>query len=187
MTRQEFIENVNDWYDLKDFCADNDCGVLDDIYDEDGMDNEIEYYITEYRDDYSWRDFRDMLDDIPTGYEFYLEEGAFNWVGLDDSDFRDYKESVLEWMDNGEYWDEDDEDEDDFIDDNQAIGCDDLFSPGEEDDDGPVAEEDFSVGDLIGMCSVTYVTIQQDNLRREQEEAAAFGQFINPNMPRVLQ
>ncbi len=186
MTRQEFIENVNDWYDLKDFCSDNDCDILDDIYDEDGMDSEIEYYIGEYRNDYSWRELRDILYDIPVGYEFYRENGAFDWVGLDDSDFRDYKDNVLEWMDDGGYWGEGDED--DYFDDEPALVNDDLFSPGEEDDeDELIVEEDFSVGDLIGMCSVTYVTIQQDTLRREQEEKAAFSQFINPNMPRVLQ
>ena len=183
MTRREFIENVNDWYDLKDFCADNDCDILDDVYDEDGMDSEIEYYIGEYRGDYTWRELRDMLGNIPTGYEFYREEGAFDWVGLDDSDFRDYKENVLDWMDDGEYWEEDEDD--DFFDDDQPLTDVDLFSPGE-DDDEVVAEEDFSVGDLIGMCSVTYVAIQQDAARREREDAAAFNQFVNPNMPKVL-
>lgn len=181
MTRQEFIENVNDWYDLKDFCSSNDCDILDCIYDEDGMDSEIECYMDEYHDDYSWREFRDMLSDIPTGYEFYREDGAFNWVGMEDSDFREYKDSILEWMDDGGYWDDDEEDEEYYDEDN------DLFSPGDDEEDEDVAEEDFSVGDLIGMCSVTYVTIQRDNQRRENEEATAFNQFINPNMPRVLQ
>lgn len=183
MTRQEFIENVNDWYDLKDFCADNGCDILDDVYDEDGMDSEIEYYIGEYRGDYTWREFRDMLSDIPTGYEFYREDDAFDWVGLDDSDFRDYKENVLDWMDDGEYWEEDEDD--DFFDDDQPLTDVDIFSPGE-DDDEVVTEEDFSVGDLIGMCSVTYGAIQQDAVRREREDTAAFNQFVNHNIPKVL-
>ena len=173
MTRQEFIENINDWDSLVDFCRENDCDILDCVYDEYSMNEEIDYYIGEYLHEYTWQEFRDMLSEIPTGYEYYRENSAFNWDGLDGSDFRNYKEDVLAWMDDGGYWEENDNDEE-------------LFDGEDDDQDDAIAEEDFSVGDLIGICSATYMTIQKDAVHSECEDAAAFNQFIDINMPKVL-
>lgn len=50
----------------------------------------------------------------------------------------------------------------------------------------PVEDEDFSVGDLIGMCSVAFVTIQKDNMRKIQEDKKAFDEFVDVNIPKVL-
>ena len=36
---------------------------------------------------------------LPTGYDYYRCDGSFDYVGLDDSDFEDYKSRVLDWMD----------------------------------------------------------------------------------------
>lgn len=181
MTRDEFLENVTDFYDLKDFCSDVDCEICYEVYDEDGRDEEIEYYIGEYRTDMSWRELRDRLSDIPTGYEFYREDGAFDWVGLDDDDFADYKERVLEYADDHDLFDMVDDDED-YCEDEI---CDEELDNDEVEDD-PVEDEDFSVKDLIGMCSVTFVAIQQDNLRRLQDEQETFSKFVDPNAHRVL-
>ena len=35
MTRNEFIDNITEWYELKDFCNDFDCDICEDIYDDD--------------------------------------------------------------------------------------------------------------------------------------------------------
>lgn len=34
MTRNEFIENITEWWELKEFCSDNDCFVCEDIISE---------------------------------------------------------------------------------------------------------------------------------------------------------
>jgi len=183
MTRHEFIENVNHWWELLEFCYNEDCEVCDDIVEDGDRDNEIYEDIREYMGDYSWSELRDMLDRIPTGYDYYRRDGAFDYCGMDDeSDFDRYKDDVIEWMDDGGYW-EDEEDEDDYADD-AGFAYADAAEP-EEPAEEPVPDEDFSVGDLMGMCCVAFVAIQQDNERREQESAAALQQYLN-EMPKVL-
>jgi len=176
MTANEFLENVNSYYDLKDFCSETGCDYCDNILDDDSLDEEVDYALSEYRRDYNWREIRDLLSDIPTGYDWYRCDGSFDYVGLDDSDFDDIKDEVYEWaLNNGYFDDEVDEDEEEY--EEESV---------EEDDYEPLEEEDFSVGDLFGMCNVTFVAIQQDNMRRLQEADAAFSQFIDVNMPKVL-
>lgn len=181
MTRNEFLESVNDWWELKDFCADYDCDYLEPVYDEDGMDEEIEYVLREgYADNYSWRELRDALENIPTGFDFYRQNSSFDWDGLDDGDFDSYKEDVLDWADDNDVWDEDEDDEEYF---DEEPTEEEII---EEEPDERFEEADFSVTDLMGMCSVTLVTIQTDNLRRLQEENAAFNRLIDANIPKVI-
>lgn len=179
MTRQYFIDNVNDWWELKDFCNDEDCDICSDIYSDEDMDEEINYAIREYSDDYQWYELRDLLRGIPSGYSFYRQNSSFDWEGLDDdADFTSYKDDVLEWMDNGGYWD--DEDDIEYDDYEEEL-------PAEPDDDEePVPAEDFSVGDLIGMCSASFVTMWQESRRMEQEENEAFRSYVQSNFPKVL-
>ena len=184
MTRQDFIENVNHWWELLEFCYNEDCDVCEDIISDEDRDYEINESVREYHTEYSWFDLRDMLRGIETGYEYYRRDGSFDYCGMDDgSDFDEYKDAVIEWMDDGGYW-EDEEDEDDyteetiFDDDNAPVEYEEL-------DEESAPDEDFSVGELMGMCCVAFVTIQQDNERREQENAAALQQYLN-EMPKVL-
>lgn len=179
MTRDEFLESVNDWWELKDFCSEIGCEYCDSIIDDDGLDEEVEYALGEYLRDYNWREIRDMLGDIPTGYNWYRCDGSFDYVGLDDSDFEDVKDEVYEWAFNNGYFDDDEEEGEEYDDATEPEFCD-------ETEEDPVEEEDFSVSDLMGMCSVTLVTIQTDNLRRVQEEAAAFNRLIDANIPKVI-
>lgn len=80
MTRQEFIQNITDWYDLRDFCSENEYDFFDCVYDEDGRDTEIEYDISENIDYYAWKEIRDKLNGIPTNYEFYRKDEPFECV-----------------------------------------------------------------------------------------------------------
>ena len=179
MTRQYFIDNVNDWWELKDFCNDEDCEICSDVYGDEDMDEEINDAIREYSDDYQWYELRDLLRDIPSGYNFYYRNSSFDWEGLDDNDFNSYKDDVLEWMDNGDYWDDEDD-----------AGYDDceetLSAEPEDDDEEPAPAEDFSVGDLMGMCSASFVTMQQESLRMEQESNDAFRNYVQAHYPKVL-
>ena len=56
MTRNEFIDNITEWYELKDFCNDFDCDVCEDIYDDDDYDDSVEEDIRDAIADYGWRD-----------------------------------------------------------------------------------------------------------------------------------
>lgn len=178
MTRAEFLDNITEWSELKEFCSDWECDYCNDIYDEYDRDSEIGEDIGEYCGDYSWDALRDLLNDIPSGYDYYRRNAAFDWEGVDDEMFERYKSDVCDWADNGGVWDEDEEDEDIFEEE------DDFFA--EEPDETPVEDEDFSVGDLIGMCSVAFVTIQKDNMRKIQEDKKAFDEFVDVNIPKVL-
>lgn len=106
MTRNEFIDNITEWYELKDFCNDFDCDVCEDIYDDDDYDDIVEEDIRDAIADYGWRDIRDFLGNLPSGYYYYRRNSAFDYDGLDDDDFEDYKADVLEWGDDYGAWDD---------------------------------------------------------------------------------
>lgn len=182
MTANEFLENVNEWWELKDFCSETGCDYCEDIVDEETLDEDVEYALSEYHRDYNWREVRDLLDDIPTGYDYYRCDGSFDYVGLDDEDFESLKEDVYDWAFNNGYFD--DEEEEEEVEDG-ALLDEDFFDSSEPEED-PVEDEDFSVSDLMGMCSVTLITIQKDSVRRAQESEAALNQYINVNIPKVL-
>lgn len=157
MTRSYFLDYVNDWYELIELCQEYDCDICEDIISDDMLDEYVDSDIS--GTDYGWRRLRDFLSDIPTGYDYYRCDGSFDYVGLDDSDFEDYKSRILDWMDEDSLWEtEEDEDFDPDYD---------FFSPGEPENEPeepaepPVEEEDFSVSELMCMCSAELVTIRQ--------------------------
>ena len=114
MTREEFLRDINDFYDLKSFCCDMDIDILEDVYDEDGRDDEINRYLAGNIDRYDWEDIRDRLSGIPNGRGWFYENSWDDWVRLDDRDFAYYKQEVLDICDGDSLWDdpcEEDEDE----------------------------------------------------------------------------
>lgn len=181
MTRNEFLQNITSWSELKGFCSDYQCECCDDIYDEYEMDEEVDSDVYNYCRDYPWRTLSELLRNIPQGCEYYRKRSAFYWEEADNEMFERYKSEVCEWADDNDMWDDDyEEDEEDIFEEAE----DDFFA--EESDETPVDDEDFSVGDLIGMCSVAFVAIQKDNMRKIQEDKKAFEQFVDVNVPKVL-
>ena len=173
MTRNEFLENVTSFYDLKDFCNDEDCNLLEDVYDEEGRDDFINDCLMDWARDDSWQDLYNRLDNIPTGYDWYRYDDYGDWCSLDDEDFEEYKNDVLEWADNNGVWDDDEEDTDEDGD---------NFEDEPEDDEPAPEKEDFSVGELIGMCVVALGTIQSEGARRAREEEEEFRRLY----PKIL-
>ena len=179
MTRNEFLESVVYWSELIDFCNDVGCSYCEDIFDEDGMNDYINERLIDWAREDSWQDLHARLDDIPSGYDYYLLDDYGEWQGLGDSDFDSYKDDVLEWMDSNGYWDEDD-DEDELDDEDEA--------PFEDEpvDDEFVEDEDFSATELMGMCCAAYATIKEESIRRTQKENEQFDSYVNLNVPKVL-
>lgn len=172
MTREEFLDEVTTWGALLSFCDEYGCGICEDIIDDDYRDDEIDNDIVEAIRDDRWYELKEYLNNIPTGYDYYLRNGMFSYEGMDDSDFDGYRNDVLEWADNEGVWDEDEEDYDVFAE--QAV---------EDEEPEPVPEEeDFTVGDLIGMCCVAFATIQQADAQRMKEEEQRLQQLY----PKVL-
>lgn len=117
MTRAEFIDTVNEWWELIDFCSDENCDICNDIYSDDERDDYINQRLSDIAGNAGdWRSLRDELYDITTGYDYYLYNDWTDWIGLTDEDFEDYKQQVLLWMDNGDWWEDEDDEEDWFED-----------------------------------------------------------------------
>ena len=137
MTRQEFIETINDFSDLIEFCNDYNLSTCEDIMSDDTLDEEINYRLENYRDYFSnWREARDFLSDIDTSYYWYDQD--FNGI---DYDFDEYKERALGEGDDDGIWDDDEEEE-------------------EEDDDEEIEGPDAGVGDESPNV-VTYWSLMQ--------------------------
>lgn len=177
MTRNEFIENITEWWELKEFCSDNDCSVCEDIISEDEYDEYVSDDISNEVGNYGWTEIRDSLYDLPSGYDYYRVNGTFNYDGLDQDDFEDYKESVLEWGDDWGTWDEEEEEDGD-----EDADESDWFSvePEQADDtEPPIEDEDFSVGDLITMCSVVFISAQQTEAEEQHRADEEFAQLLS--------
>lgn len=114
MTLQEFDDDITLFYELKDFCSENECSYLDEYFDD--LDDEVNSDLYEWvrYNDSDWEDVRNALNDIGTGYDFYRRDGSFDYMGCDDEDFDTLKADVREWaIENGKFDDDEDEDEDD--------------------------------------------------------------------------
>ena len=115
-----------------------------------------------------------MLHDIPTGYDYYRQNGSFDWDGLDDDDFQSYKDDVYEWAVDNDIFDEG---YDPFEEDEE---------PEEEEDDVPLAEEDFSIGELMHMSSSMLISIRSDETKKMLEADVKFNEYVAQNMPKQL-
>ena len=147
MTRQEFIDDVQYWSELIDFCYEEGCYVCEDVYTSDQRDDRIDEDVSEMMRNNSWRTILDTLQtyDDQSGYEYYSLDGYGDWIGLDDDDLASYKDDVLEWMDNNGRWgDENDEDEND------------------EDDNIPTEAEDLSLNELFNAGVDVMQSCQQE-------------------------
>ena len=180
MTRTEFLEDVNSWWELIEFCSNEGCDTCEDIYSEDSRDEYINEQLMAWAREDTWQELYSRLENIPTGYDYYRDDGYGEWVGMDDGDFDEYKDDVLEWMDNHGYWDEEDDDED------VDIFAEELEREKAEAEEAPVEEEAFSIGELMDMCSIALVSIQKENVLRTQEANENFSNFVRMNTPKTL-
>lgn len=115
MTRQEFIDEVTSFYELYSFCSDEEIyGVLENYFDCDSLDEEIDYDVSENRD-LSWRDLRDYLNEIDPEYDFYEKCGSFEYYGYNDGGetFEELKQEVLDIADERDLFEKEEEDETD--------------------------------------------------------------------------
>lgn len=107
MTRDQFIERVDDFYKLLDFCYERNLDSCDSVKDSDDFDDYINECLYDWIRYDSWQEVRNALDDIPEGYQFYDIEYGFD--GLTNRDFPEYKQKVLDEADEKDIWSEEDE------------------------------------------------------------------------------
>lgn len=185
MTRAEFLDNINDFYDLAQFCSDEGLSIMEDVYSDDARDEYIDDDLTEIARNYTWREMRDYLQNIPTGSDWWVRDDWGDWCSID-NDFAQWKNDVLEEADdiarsNGwdNWFDTDDEDEEYDEDEQYAIYDEEEHEPDddeeEEDDDGlPV----ISMAEFFCASAQTFVDIQNQIEVEEKMEKEAAEQFF---------
>lgn len=172
MTRQEFIDNIDFWYELIDFCDEEGCDICEYIVDADDLEDRIRDDFSNYGSEYPWTDIRYWLNNIVEGHNYYVCNGSFEYEYLDAEDFERYKNDVLSWMDNNDRWDE--EDDDDWVEEEAAT--EEPMAGDEEEED--ILEEDISVSDLFTVCSGMLQTIKDTESKAAEEEAERFARFV---------
>lgn len=168
MTRAEFFENVTSWWDLKDFCSDEQCDICDDIYDEEARDDYINECLIDWARNDSWTELLSRLEDIPTGYDYYRYDDYGEWEGLVDGDFDEIRDEVAEWMDDNGYWDDEEEADDE---DEEPID--------DEEEEPPVEDEDCSLGELFAASATRVQSIAEEELVKAREEELAFATLMS--------
>lgn len=147
MTRSEFIDSVEYFSELQEFCSDEGINVLDDYFDESDLDYNVESDICDC--DYGWRCIRDLLNDIETGCDFYRRLGWLCYEGCGSYEFEQLKNEVLEIMDGRGEWDPEDDDEGDDTDDCENSTIDEEYVYRDPVIEPPV--ETFSLEELLGI------------------------------------
>ena len=153
MTRGEFINDIQYWSELIDFCWEINCYICEDIYDSEARDDYIDEDLSYIIDGATWRSVLDTLQDYErdSGYDYYYRDECGTFHGLDDDDFENYKNDVLDWADNREVWDEEEEEEDPEL----------YVNP---EDKIPVEAEDVSMDELFasGISALSMKDIEEN-------------------------
>ena len=91
MTRDEFIQNVTTWSELRSFCDDYECSVCSEVYSQDELDDYFnERLVDMARDASDWSDLLESLEDIPTGASYYIRDDDGDFSEADERDFDDF-------------------------------------------------------------------------------------------------
>ncbi len=170
MTRDYFIENVGTWDELISVCRDNDLNECCDVYTDDDRDAEIDEALEDMSRTEGWRDVLGWLENIPTGYNYYIRYDDA-WDGTDDGDylFTQYKEHVLSRIDEDGLWDEE------VVED---IFDEDLFNDITDDEPDTPFEESISVSEFITGSEEAIRTIMNRIAIKEQEEDEIFQKIM---------
>ena len=105
MTREEWIDSIDDFGKLYDFCIDN--GYDDEVCDYIHQDDLSEQIWESIRDYYgSWEDLRYDLNNIDPEYDWYYVNGSLDYDGVDDYDFEAKKRDLLRILNEDGFFEE---------------------------------------------------------------------------------
>ena len=190
MTRQQFIDEVNYFDDLKDFCYDVGCDLLDRVTTDDGRDDWISDEVDYYRRYEGWRGLADFLCNLSQDrYDWWEQDDDNDWYGLNEgSDFDRYKSDVLEWCDeegvfsDGNAAEETSEADDEPIDEDaeedfepEDFGFDDLFSGAA----AVFADETVRADEREEEMKRVLQAEQDAKLALDKEEEESFSSFVS--------
>lgn len=139
MTRQELWESMSDFYDIVTFCNDHGFDYTDNWVPEDELNDIIEERLKDDIYDYLcnryWYQLADDLQAIDRNYEYYIDNGGFDLVGIDD--FQDVLDDFLDYLENEGFFSEEDSDNDN------------EDAPG----NGVLVDDDNQTADIMMMLS----------------------------------
>jgi len=165
VTRQEFIDDITTMSALLDFCYEEDCSVCEDVYSEEAMDDYInENCLVDWARSNSWYGLRDMLNDLPTGYDWYYVNEYGDFEGVDDYVLEDFKDRVLEWAEDNDVFDQEEEEDEPEDDGDEAEA---LPEEPEEPEEG--LDPEFPIADLFAS-SITVIRTMADHALAQQQE-----------------
>lgn len=149
MTRREFIDSINSYGELMDFCYDNNCYIMEHVVDSDYRNEIIDNQLENWAHQDDWRTVLEYLQEEESrdGYDYYDADQS-PLEPLNDDDFEYYKNDVLAWADDCELWDDDEDfdDDDGYFHTNQNI-------QNEEAEASPTPEEDISLSEMFVSVS----------------------------------
>lgn len=170
MTREEFIRDVETFYDLEVFCREEEIyDITDVLYDEDSRDNYLEERLVDLARECSWRDLRRILSawENDDGHEYYVyDDDECELRPATADDLRDLKDTVLDYMDDYGWPEEDDDDPEE-----------DTPEEAEEDQE-PTPDEDCSVTDMLYASFGCVVEIRKSEAAEAEEDEKAFFNLI---------
>lgn len=117
MTRQEFIDSVNDVGSLYDFCTENYQyeSYVEDLYSSDSYDSYIDEVIVDRARNLTWRELRDELNDYgdPHSCDWWVLDAWGDFTEADNDWFSEKFDDLIVELDNDGFFDEEEEDDDD--------------------------------------------------------------------------
>ena len=174
MTRDEFEENVNDFSELIDFCNHEGCEICSEVYDSYARDYDIEEHLAEWVRNDGWREVLASLKshEDEGDYDYYICDDYGDFTGATEADFQEYKNNVRDWMDEGGYWDTDEEDEED-----EEYEDEPYVAPVDPFDAIPTEREDCTFMEMFSECADSFRTIAHRAAQAQREEDASFLSF----------
>lgn len=178
MTRNDFIDNVETWSDLIEFCEDERCDLCSDVVSDDTRNEWIEEHLVDYARNQGWRDLLDTLRGFEDndGYDWYIYDDYYDtYEGATDSDFDERKEQVIQYMDDGEWWEEERDDEEEEPDCYQPS----VQNPVDPEDLTQTPEEECSFAELFAASVGCLHVIEEERAEKERRFQEILSQSIN--------
>lgn len=116
MRREDFYNDITMYEDLISLANETEYfDLIYDIHDDDSYSNLISERIDDVVMEWTWEEVRDFLDELPHGYDYYLDCGYCEYIGLADGDdvFSDKREELYEYMCENDLFDHEEEDDSD--------------------------------------------------------------------------
>ncbi len=182
MTKTDFLDDIDTWSRLMDFCDEENCDICEDVYDKDEVDSKIDEDIIEELRYTPWQNIRDNLNNIPEGSEYYYRQDSLDYSALDDIGFDNYKDRVVDWMDENESWDEEDENE--SWDEEDVTNVEDIVEDLQEEFlEDMIPNEAFSITELISGCAVDIALLQREDKERRVESELEIDEAFSELVP----